>query len=341
MQNMTDNDYSRLIFKYLAHEINAEEKEALLSWLEQSQENRELFASVSAMMSASRRKMDKAEYESFMARLDARIDADEAEEGKGVRANAEDRRKKTLTWTKRISLFSAAAAIAAFACISIVNDRNVKVAERTFTACTNTGKDISAIMLEDSSKVWLGRNSRIEYNVSEKGQERTVNLDGEAYFDVHHDTARAFVVNTGNLAIRVLGTAFCVNADKETGKVSVILERGSVRLQTPEGVSLVRLSPDQKAEYDNASGDISVESINATPYVIQHYNKITLSGATIGDIAAHINSMYGVNMSVPADSDTTRRYNLNYKRTDSLQSVLEIVSELTGTSLRDAQKSLQ
>lgn len=246
-----------------------------------------------------------------------------------------------MTWTKRISLFSAAAAVAAFACISIVNDRNVKVAERTFTACTNTGKDISAIMLEDSSKVWLGRNSRIEYNVSEKGQERTVNLDGEAYFDVHHDTARAFVVNTGNLAICVLGTAFCVNADKETGKVSVILERGSVRLQTPEGVSLVRLSPDQKAEYDNASGDISVESINATPYVIQHYNKITLSGATIGDIAAHINSMYGVNMSVPADSDTTRRYNLNYKRTDSLQSVLEIVSELTGTSLRDAQKSLQ
>ena len=215
------------------------------------------------------------------------------------------------------------------------------MAERTFTACTNTGKDISAIMLEDSSKVWLGRNSRIEYNVSEKGQERTVNLDGEAYFDVHHDTARAFVVNTGNLAIRVLGTAFCVNADKETGKVSVILERGSVRLQTPEGVSLVRLSPDQKAEYDNASGDISVESINATPYVIHHYNKITLSGATIGDIAAHINSMYGVNMSVPADSDTTRRYNLNYKRTDPLQSVLEIVSELTGTSLRDAQKPLQ
>ena len=87
---MTDNDYSRLIFKYLAHEINAEEKEALLSWLEQSQENRELFASVSAMMSASGRKMDKAEYESFMARLDARIDADEAEEGKGVRTNAED-----------------------------------------------------------------------------------------------------------------------------------------------------------------------------------------------------------------------------------------------------------
>ncbi len=177
MQNMTDNDYSRLIFKYLAHEINAEEKEALLSWLEQSQENRELFASVSAMTSASRRKMDNAEYESFMARLDARIDADEAAEGKVVRANVEDRRKKTLTWTKRISLFSAAAAVAAFACISIVNDRNVKVAERAFTACTNTGKDISAIMLEDSSKVWLGRNSRIEYNVSEKGQDRTVNLD--------------------------------------------------------------------------------------------------------------------------------------------------------------------
>lgn len=231
-------DRQRLLkidFQILSTRNQCEEKEALLSWLEQSQENRELFASVSAMMSSSRRKMDNAEYESFMARLDTRIDADEAEEGKGVRANAEDRRKKTLTWTKRISLFSAAAAVAAFACISIVNDRNVKVAERTFTACTNTGKDISAIMLEDSSKVWLGRNSRIEYNVSEKGQERTVNLDGEAYFDVHHDTARAFVVNTGNLAIRVLGTAFCVNADKETGKVSVILERGSVRLQTPEG----------------------------------------------------------------------------------------------------------
>ena len=113
----------------------------------------------------------------------------------------------------------------------------------------------------------------------------------------------------------------------------MILERGSVRLQTPEGVNLVRLAPDQKAEFDTASGDISVESINATPYVIQHYNKITLSSATITDIITHINTMYGVNVQITSEADTTRKYNLNYKRTDPLPQVLEIVKELTGTRL--------
>ena len=261
----------------------------------------------------------------MMSRLNARIDADNHIEKKSTKA---------LTWTKRVALVSTAAAIAALAYIGFLGGNNGPAADsRNFIAYRNNSEDISAVMLDDSTKVWLGKNSSMEYDVDCEEIDRVVKLQGEAYFDVHSDTSHPFIVHAGNLAVRVLGTAFCVNSNSETGKISVILERGSVRLQTPEGLNLVRLAPDQKAEFDTASGDISVESINATPYVIQHYNKITLSSATITDIVTHINTMYGVKVQITSEADTTRKYNLNYKRTDPLPQVLDIVKELTGTQL--------
>ena len=133
--------------------------------------------------------------------------------------------------------------------------------------------------------------------------------------------------------MKVLGTAFCVKADEASGKVAVLLERGSVRLQSPEGVGLVRLSPDQKAEFDAGTGDISVEPMGAVPYIVQHYNKVALQQASLHDIISHIERMYGVRITARTPVDTVKKYNLNYKRTDNVSELVETVQALTGADL--------
>ena len=145
--------------------------------------------------------------------------------------------------------------------------------------------------------------------------QRIVKLTGEAYFDVHRDTLHPFVVKARGIEVKVLGTAFCVKSDSEAGKVSVLLERGSVRLQSPEGVGLVRLSPDQMAEFDAKTGDIEVTPMAAEPYIVQHYNKVTLQQVSIDGIISHIERMYGIKVQALSPVDTTKKYNLNYKRT--------------------------
>ncbi len=321
-------EYLRLMLRQTDGTATDAEKSALAEWLEASPSNREYFASLSALRKVSST-LDsyKDNTERMLSRLNARIDAEE-----GGIFNKGSRRRGSFkaVW---ISAASVAAAFVVGAGVLHLT-RTAKVDTYEYSAYSNVSDDVSAIMLDDSTKVWLATNSSILYSTAGGSPERIVKLTGDAYFDVHRDTLRPFVVKAGGVDVKVLGTAFCVKTDEEAGKVSVLLERGSVRLQSPEGTGLVRLSPDQMAEFDTRTGDISVTPMNATPYIVQRYNKVALQQVSIADIISHIERMYGIKVQTASNVDTTRKYNLNYKRTDDVQELVEAVQELTGVSLR-------
>lgn len=319
-------EYLRLALRYIRGDAGDTDKETLIRWIEADPKRKEDFAVLSALYKSSSVMKPGDELTSRMLfRLNARIDA---EEKSSNRHNVW--RKGRIFKIFRMS----AACIAVTVAIGLLVHRFIGAPDSCeYTAYSNTTDDVTAIMLEDSSKVWLGAKSTIQCNTNSAYSERIVRLTGEAYFDVHRDTARPFIVRAGVLDVKVLGTAFCVKSDEASGKVSVLLERGSVRLQSPEGVGLVRLSPDQMAEFDSSTGDLAVEPMGAVPYIVQHYNKVTLQQATIGDIISHIERMYGVMISARTQMDNSKRYDLNYKRTDSARDLVETVQELTGADL--------
>ena len=317
-------EYLGLALRYLRGEANDSDKDILIHWLEEDPRRKEDFAALSALCKTSYILKSEDERTSRMlSRLNARIDSEE-----------ETTTHKRKAGIFRILWMSAASAAAIFIIgIGVHRFGGADAKDCEYTAYSNTSDDVAAIMLDDSTKVWLGTKSSILFNTDARNTERIVKLTGEAYFDVHRDTSRPFIVKTGSIDVRVLGTAFCVEADEISGKVSVLLERGSVRLQSPEGVSLVRLFPDQKAEFDTGTGDISVEPMGAVPYIVQHYNKVALQQVSLRDIISHIERMYGVRITTHAPVDTTRKYNLNYKRTDNVSELVETVQELTGANL--------
>lgn len=155
-------------------------------------------------------------------------------------------------------------------------------------------------------------------------------LDGRGYFDVSHDARHPFVVETRELAIRVLGTAFNVRALAGDPFTEVVLERGAVRLETPAATNLVRLHPNQRAVYDARMGDMEVAEINAPLYVTRRYNLVTMKGATITEIIAGIEKSYGVRIRIMSPDDG-KRYDINYLRSNSLEEVVDIVEFMTGT----------
>lgn len=95
---------------------------------------------------------------------------------------------------------------------------------------THYGKRIHTI-LPDGTTVWLNSGSTIKYaeNLVINGK-REVTLNGEAYFDVKHDTEHPFIVHAGKLNVVVLGTAFNIKAYQGDAYMETTLIRGKVEV---------------------------------------------------------------------------------------------------------------
>lgn len=85
--------------------------------------------------------------------------------------------------------------------------------------------------LPDGSVVWLNSGSVITYGEDFMESKREVYLQGEAYFDIKHNAEHPFIVHAGNVDIKVLGTAFNVQAYKDEDKVETTLINGKIKVQ--------------------------------------------------------------------------------------------------------------
>ncbi|MDR0543026.1 MAG: FecR family protein [Dysgonamonadaceae bacterium] len=94
------------------------------------------------------------------------------------------------------------------------------------------------LILSDSSIVWLNSLSKITYPAGFGTGNRIVELDGEAYFEVYHDRNHPFIVKTGNMDVKVLGTKLNVVAYSGNPASEVSLLEGSVEVK-PVGSSQI------------------------------------------------------------------------------------------------------
>ena len=81
--------------------------------------------------------------------------------------------------------------------------------------------------LHDGSIVWLNSESKFVYPEAFSGDERRVQLEGEAYFEVQEDKSKPFIVQAGAINIEVLGTHFNVDSytSGETIYTALLLEK--------------------------------------------------------------------------------------------------------------------
>jgi len=86
------------------------------------------------------------------------------------------------------------------------------------------------LTLPDGTKVWLNAASSLIYPTTFSGDERTVQMTGEAYFEVAHDQKRPFKVKVNGQVIEDIGTHFNVNAYTDESVQTTTLLEGAVRI---------------------------------------------------------------------------------------------------------------
>lgn len=92
----------------------------------------------------------------------------------------------------------------------------------------NLGKSTLVTTLEDGSVVYLANAALLKYPTHFDADGRNVQLEGDAYFDIKKNKQSPFMIETKEINIKVLGTAFDVQADKKTSAFSLSVQRGSV-----------------------------------------------------------------------------------------------------------------
>ena len=120
-------------------------------------------------------------------------------------------------------------------------EEEVKYAE--ITAATGS---VIRYELPDGSVVWLNAGTTLRYPTVFKKDNRSVELKGEAYFEIQADQERPFYVNTRNgLSVYVYGTKFNVNAYENDDYIETVLEKGKVNVITPNRETIV-LTPGEQ-----------------------------------------------------------------------------------------------
>jgi len=134
-----------------------------------------------------------------------------------------------------------------------------KPAEVLYNTLTTPRGGQYQLVLPDGSKVWLNAASSLKYPTAFTGKERSVELTGEAYFEVAKSSSQPFLVKVGGMQVDVLGTSFNINSYSDEASIRTTLLEGSVRIH--RGSGKVLLQPGQQAQVEtapNASAEIRV-----------------------------------------------------------------------------------
>ena len=133
-----------------------------------------------------------------------------------------------------------------------LNDQVVYNNQQAGTAIETTYNTLSTprggqymLTLEDGTKVWLNAASSIKYPSAFGDGDRTVDLTGEAYFEVAKDTDHPFRVQVNGVAVNVLGTHFNVMAYENEEATAITLLEGAVNVTKDK--DKVSLRPGQQA----------------------------------------------------------------------------------------------
>ena len=105
------------------------------------------------------------------------------------------------------------------------------LSDNTFTTIYSPGGQKTKVTLPDKSIVWLNAKTTLKYATAFNDKQRNVYIDGEAFFDVTHDSERPFIVKTSVFNIKVYGTTFNVKAYKNEGVIEATLVKGKITIQ--------------------------------------------------------------------------------------------------------------
>jgi transmembrane sensor len=250
---------------------------------------------------------------------------------------------------RKLIAFLSAGFILLFLGYYFINVRNPSPAiiqKPVWEVITRNGSK-SNILLPDGSSVWLNAGSRLTYDSMYGINLREVTLSGEAYFDVTKNPKKPFIIHTGKINIRVLGTIFNVKSYPEDRTIETSLIKGSIEVSFPSQPSKkIILKPNQKLIIDKKESNANVNANHGAPDMtplisIQHLNRIG-SDSSITETGWMENRLYFDDMSFhDLLENMERKYAVSFKMSDAALDTFHFTGSFQNETISQALDALR
>ncbi|NII27493.1 FecR family protein [Pseudoflavitalea sp. X16] len=207
------------------------------------------------------------------------------------------------------------------------------------------------LILPDKTVVWLNAASSIRYIPSNFTRNRTIELTGEAYFEVAKMVAPGtrqavpFYVKSGDATVQVLGTKFNISNYPEDKKILTSLLEGSVKVSSAAAQDSRIIVPGQQAIIQNDPHTLSLKAVDAENIISWTRQQFFFDNIPLSDVIHQLQRWYDIEavqyeQGVPVDKPFYGKMQRNLPLSvvlPQLEAIGGISIELQGKSLHVKQ----
>lgn len=199
---------------------------------------------------------------------------------------------------------------------------------------TTPANATAEVTLADGTVVTVNAGSKLVYPQTFSGSTREVELQGEAYFKVHHDVKHSFIVKANGISTKVLGTEFNVRSHSRKD-THVTLLQGSVLVSST--ATAKRLKPGEDASFSD--GRMVVRSVDTEIYTAWKNGEFYFDNESLLDIAKEIGKWYNVSVIFRSPEKMHARLFFAAPRDGGIEELLELLNGLNKAkfSYKDGQ----
>ena len=319
MRNL--EDIRQLTIHYLNGSVTRDDERRLLSFIGESQTNKELFRQWEEEWAAHHLGdgLSKAAFGKFEARL---------------LLQSEAKNTKTKLWR---TVAAAAAVVALMVGSAYATWLAADARPEKFYSFSAPYGSKARVALPDSSVVWLNAGSSLRYSNRFNEHNRRVELQGEGYFQVSKDARHEFVVKTDVGEVTVKGTRFDVSAYREDRVATVSLMQGRVEFNGKN--ETVAMRPGERVTVDRLTGELKKTTfVNDSRAWID--NNTDFDAITLGELAKVLSRQYNVNIHVGSSKLAMTRFSISLHNKETIGDVIDALQRISQMTVQRRGKDI-
>ena len=286
------------LFKYFKGNATIDEEKQILDWVDASNENRKSFQKERMLYDIALFSSDKQQQKQKNTRLFS-----------------------LLRWGARI----AAVAVLAVGIGFFMRDYRYNQTAQLQTVTVPAGQR-AQITLADGTKVWLNAESTLTYPSNFGREKRTVNLDGEAFFEVAENKKIPFYVQTEKNQVKAVGTSFNICAyygskEFETTLVEGIVDIFDNNIDKP----IARLTKNEFfADYNGKCKKVILPSYDFLRWKEGLY---CFDDSELSHIQNRLEQYYNIKIIIKNPKLLTYRCTGKFKEQDGIEHILKVIQK--------------
>lgn len=185
------------------------------------------------------------------------------------------------------------------------------------------------IQLSDNSHVYINSDSRLRYPIRFSGRQRSVEMEGEVFFEVTRDPKKPFIVHSDMIEVRVIGTSFNIKSYKSDSLIYATLVDGCIELIVNGHTEHYILEPNEQACISKISGDVTISNIDPDFNTGWKNGHLTFYKMKFTDICTLLQRKYGYTIEIRDQDLSNTIFTGRFIKDENIFQVLDIIRQNT------------